>query len=106
MTGSVAFTGPGALAPPGRSTTDGASEPVLSVRNQGPAIPASDLPMIFDPFRQLGPERVESRDRRSAGLGLYIAKAIVTAHQGTIDVTSAGGETTFTVCLPRAGQAK
>lgn len=37
-----------------------------------------------------------------SGLGLAIAKAIVDAHGGTIDASSAPGETCFTVTLPKA----
>jgi signal transduction histidine kinase len=75
---------------------------VLTVHNQGPVIAKSELRDIFDPFRQLDAARTKSRDSRSAGLGLYIAKAIVTAHDGTIDVASTEGGTTFTVRLPRS----
>jgi len=64
-------------------------------------IAKSELQNIFSPFRQLEPAHSKSRDPRSAGLGLYIAQAIVTAHQGTIDVESTERGTTFTVRLPR-----
>jgi signal transduction histidine kinase len=74
---------------------------VLAVRNQGPVIAKSDLKDIFDPFRQLEPGRARPRDLTSLGLGLYIVQAIVTAHQGTIDVESTESGTTFTVRLPR-----
>ncbi len=56
---------------------------------------------IFDPFRQLAASPTKARDPQSAGLGLYIVKAIVTAHDGTIAVASDAGGTTFTICLPR-----
>ena len=36
-----------------------------------------------------------------AGLGLSIVEAIVAAHGGTVTLTSAPGDTTFTVALPR-----
>jgi signal transduction histidine kinase len=76
---------------------------VLAVHNEGSPIPPDVLPTIFEPL-----VRVSSRDgpkqRRpgSIGLGLYIAREIVLAHGGTIDVTSsAQSGTTFTVRLPR-----
>lgn len=75
---------------------------VLSVHNKGTAIAERDLRDIFDPFRQLDPSRARSKEARSLGLGLYIAQAIVSAHDGTIGVESGAGGTTFTVLLPRA----
>ena len=74
----------------------------ISVRNQGPAIPKAKLREIFNPFLQLDLTGSKSKNPRSAGLGLYIAHAIVLAHRGTIEVKSKHGGTTFTVRLPRA----
>ena len=74
---------------------------LLTVHNKGRAIPKSQLRAIFDPFRQLDPAHAKSCELRSAGLGLYIAQAIVTAHGGTIEVESGKSGTTFTICLPR-----
>ncbi len=74
----------------------------ISVHNQGPVIPKTKLREIFNPFRQLDVKGSRSKDLRSAGLGLYIAQAIVLAHHGTIDVTSKHSGTTFRVRLPRA----
>jgi signal transduction histidine kinase len=80
-------------------------EVVLAVHNQGPAIAPKHLGDIFNPFRQLGSGRTKAKpkaeDATSLGLGLYIVQAIVTAHQGTIEVASTEGGTTFTVHLPR-----
>ena len=74
---------------------------VLAVHNQGPVIAQKNLLDIFSPFRQLGAGATKSKDATSLGLGLYIVQAIVTAHQGTIEVESTEGGTTFTVRLPR-----
>jgi signal transduction histidine kinase len=74
---------------------------VLTVHNEGPAMAKSKLQEIFNPFRQLEQHPTKTKDPRSAGLGLYIAQAIVVAHQGTIDVESTESGTTFTVRLPR-----
>jgi signal transduction histidine kinase len=74
-----------------------ANEVVLSVHNQGRAIPKRHLHDIFDPFRQLDPEHGKS----SVGLGLYIVQAIAVAHEGTVDVQSTDDGTTFTMRLPR-----
>ena len=73
---------------------------MLSVHNEGAAIPRRQLQDIFDPFRQLDPDAAVSR-QASVGLGLYIVQAIVTAHDGSIDVESTEKGTTFTLSLPR-----
>jgi len=58
----------------------------FSVIDSGPGISMENLERIFDRFWQADPA-----DRRGAGLGLAIVKAIVTAHGGTIGVSSALG---------------
>jgi signal transduction histidine kinase len=70
---------------------------VLSVHNEGRAIPERHRQDIFDPFRQLYPGEAKS----NVGLGLYIVKAIAEAHGGTVDVESADSGTTFTLRLMR-----
>jgi signal transduction histidine kinase len=79
------------------------SHVVLEVRNEGPPIPPDDLPTIFDPLvRGSSPELQKQRRPGSMGLGLYIAREVVIAHGGTIDVkSSAEGGTVFTARLPR-----
>jgi signal transduction histidine kinase len=79
------------------------SEALLTVHNTGAAIPHDDLPTLFDPLVR-GRSRESQKQRRqgSIGLGLYIAREIVTAHGGAIVVKSSAGEgTSFTVRLPR-----
>ncbi len=73
------------------------AQAVLEVRNSGDPIPADLLHEIFEPFRR-GPAASGSR---SLGLGLYIARSIVAAHRGTIEVKSSTDGTSFTVVLPR-----
>ncbi|HEY0996813.1 MAG TPA: sensor histidine kinase [Gemmatimonadaceae bacterium] len=78
-------------------------EIIIAIHNDGPPIPAGDRATIFDAGTRGG---VAPRDRRHAGLGLYIVDRIVSAHGGTIDVQSAEDEgTTFTVRLPRRAAA-
>jgi signal transduction histidine kinase len=73
---------------------------VVKVKNQGVPIPADVLPLLFEPFRRGAPE---DQSPRGLGLGLYIAREIVLAHEGTINVDSTAKEgTTVTVQLPRA----
>ncbi len=70
---------------------------VLTVSDTGQGIPAEDLPRVFERFYRAD----KSRSSGSAGLGLAICHAIVTAHGGSIDVASEEHVgTTFIVRLP------
>ena len=78
-----------------------ASEVVLKVHNCGRAIPASQIPRLFDPVKRLKDGEANA-NTNNLGLGLYIAERIVTAHGGTIEVDSSEQDgTVFTVRLPR-----
>jgi signal transduction histidine kinase len=71
----------------------------LVVRNSGPPIPPELLPMIFDAFRG---DASHAQRSHGLGLGLFIAKEVVVAHGGTLEVRSTMAEgTSFTVNLPR-----
>lgn len=74
----------------------------LSVHNEGPPIEDSVKATIFNPMvRKLQDGKVEYGSGAGLGLGLYIAAAIVSAHNGSIDVDSTADRgTTFTVSLP------
>lgn len=70
---------------------------VLSVRDQGLGFPPSRLPAFFDPFER----GVAKEHFGGLGLGLFVAKAIVEAHGGSITARSRPGEgATFVVRLP------
>lgn len=117
----------------GRQTPDGwvrvwvghdEREAIITISDNGPGIPASDLPHIFDRFyraqhtRKRGasafaqehdtPDDVGNSGnsvRRptqpdGSGLGLAIAQAIVRAHGGSLSVQSRVGGTMFTIALP------
>jgi K+-sensing histidine kinase KdpD len=58
---------------------------IVCVRDDGLGISPDDLPHVFDRFYR-GPG--EARKTKGAGLGLYLAKAIVEAHGGKIWVDS------------------
>ena len=55
---------------------------VLSVANDGPAIPTDDLERIFEPFMRL--DEARSLDIGGSGLGLAIVRSIMTALGGSI----------------------
>ena len=68
----------------------------LKFSNHGETIPKEKLERIFEQFYRLD----AGRGTAGAGLGLAIAKQIVTLHKGTITAASESGLTTFTVTLP------
>lgn len=75
---------------------------ILSIHNEGIPIPQANLKTIFDSLTRVVKQGEEQKESTNLGLGLYIAKEIVVAHGGKIDVTSSEEEgTTFTVRLPR-----
>ena len=72
----------------------------VTFTNQGSQIPKEQLAMIFEKFYRLDSAR--SSEKGGAGLGLAIAREIVTAHHGTISAESDEQGTTFSVVLPAA----
>jgi len=71
----------------------------FSVQDGGIGIAAPELDKIFDAFYQV--DGSSTREYGGAGLGLSIAKSLVTAHHGQIRVQSeVGVGTTFFVTLP------
>jgi PAS domain S-box-containing protein len=71
----------------------------IEVLNEGPTIPPELLVCIFEPFQRGAAG--ETGTQRGLGLGLFIAREIVRAHQGEISASSSGGKTVFRVRLPR-----
>lgn len=72
---------------------------LVCVTDQGPGIPASEVPLIFERFHRGDPSR--TRATGGFGLGLAIARAIVSACSGNISVAAAeSGGAAFVVRLP------
>ncbi len=74
------------------------SQAVLRVVDNGPGIPAEDLPRVFDRYWRGAHEGVVG-----SGLGLAVVREIVAAHGGTVEIESPGGGsggTTVVVRLP------
>ncbi|WP_374820878.1 sensor histidine kinase [Aerosakkonema sp. BLCC-F183] len=69
----------------------------LTIHNEGTPIAREAQSILFQQFRRT----VSSEEQTGWGLGLFLAKSIVEAHRGTIEVKSAEGEgTSFIVKLP------
>jgi PAS domain S-box-containing protein len=80
----------GTLTIHGERTT---SEIHLKVQDTGGGIPEEQLPLLFTPFHTTKPD--------GTGLGLYVVRQVVEAHEGQITVSSEPGQgTTFTMTLP------
>src|SRR5258708_3069857 len=94
---AIKYTQPGGGSPevprqePGRGRVDIAvfasgSSACLKIADQGIGIAPEVLPHVFDRFYRA--DFARSRDAGGVGLGLAIVKAIVTAHDGSVSITS------------------
>jgi signal transduction histidine kinase len=81
------------------STTHLGDSLVVRVIDDGPGIPDSDLPSLFEPFFRV--DRSRSRKTGGYGLGLSICKRIVEAHGGSISAANNPGRgACFTLTFP------
>ncbi len=78
---------------------DSSTQALIYIKDTGVGIALPEQTRIFDRFYRVNSDR--SRHTGGSGLGLSIAKAIATAHNGSIDVQSELGKgSTFTIRLP------
>lgn len=69
---------------------------VISVSDNGIGIPEEKQKLLFQKFANINDGSDAERAKLSSGLGLYITKGIIDAHQGTINVKSEVGKGTTT----------
>ena len=74
-------------------------EVTLTVTNTGDEIPKGEEEKIFERFYRIDKSR--NRDDNRYGLGLAIAKNIVTSHNGIIKAFSKNGKTTLQIILKK-----
>jgi PAS domain S-box-containing protein len=80
-------------------------EAIVSVKDSGMGISVREQEQVFERFQRVGDSH--SRSTPGAGLGLYIARAIIEAHGGRIWVESTWREgSTFSFSLPREEKAQ
>jgi signal transduction histidine kinase len=70
---------------------------VVTLSDRGPGIPKEHIPFLFQRFYRIP----NQKGKAGTGLGLFICRQIIQAHQGEISViTSPGKGTTFKIALP------
>ena len=102
LSNALRFTPEGGTVTLAAEAHDGGVQ--LGVRDTGTGIAPEALSHIFERFYRADPSR---RQDGSSGLGLAIARGIVTAHGGSIAVESVLGEgANFTITLPTTNGAR
>ncbi len=82
-----------------RLSQDGVGLVVVDIEDDGPGIPAAELERVFEPFHRGEPSR--NRETGGVGLGLPIARNIMRAHGGDVELANRPtGGLRATVTLP------
>ena len=98
LVNAIKFTPPGGRVHVSASLDDAGAYVRVTVCDTGPGIAPDDVPRLFERYWQ-APRLL----RAGSGLGLFIAKGIIEAHGGTIEVqTTLGQGAAFTLTLPVA----
>lgn len=90
-------------SPPGAAVTvalsDAPGEAIVRVRDRGTGIADEDLPHVFERFYRADRARGA---HGGSGIGLTVARELIAANGGSVEVESTGAEgTTFRIVLPR-----
>jgi len=100
---AVKFSGPGGTVHVRAGIEQDIAEKVfMEVSDQGPGIPACDLPHVFEKYYR-GSSNLYMP---GTGIGLMVVKTLTELHGGTVDIKSAEGQgTTVRVTLPTSPPA-
>jgi signal transduction histidine kinase len=78
-------------------------EAVIRISDNGPGIPAEDLPKVFNRFHRVADSGF--RGEAALGLGLPLTRQFIEAHGGTVELESKKGKgTTVTLTIPRGSR--
>ncbi|MCB0907652.1 MAG: HAMP domain-containing histidine kinase [Nocardioidaceae bacterium] len=86
--------------PAGTTVTVSARPGLVAVHDDGPGFPTELVDKAFERFAR-GDAARSRNGEGGVGLGLSLVKAIVTAHGGTVSLTSVPGSTTISIMLPQ-----
>ena len=102
LSNALRHTPPGAQVT--ASTGKAGPDVEITISDTGEGIAAEHLPHIFERFYRADTAR--DRAHGGSGIGLTIARALFTAHGGTLTAASGGPGTRFTITLPGAANGK